>query len=43
VESKRVLVVGHRSVATPSLIEELKRRAESGPVATVVTSTPVAS
>jgi hypothetical protein len=32
VESKRVLVVAHRSVATPSLIEELQRRAESGPV-----------
>jgi hypothetical protein len=32
VESKRVLVVAHRSVATPSLIEELKRRADSGPV-----------
>jgi hypothetical protein len=32
VESKRVLVVAHRSVATPSLIEELKRRAEAGPV-----------
>lgn len=27
-----MLVVAHRSVATPSLIEELKRRAESGPV-----------
>jgi len=32
VESKRVLIVAHRSVATPSLIEELKRRAEAGPV-----------
>jgi hypothetical protein len=32
VETRRVLVVAHRSVATPSLIEELKRRAESGPV-----------
>jgi hypothetical protein len=32
VESKRVLIVAHRSVATPSLIEELKRQAESGPV-----------
>jgi hypothetical protein len=32
VESKRVLVVAHRSVATPSLVEELKRRAEAGPV-----------
>jgi hypothetical protein len=32
VESKRVLVVAHRSVATPSLVEELQRRAESGPV-----------
>ena len=31
-ESKRVLLVAHRSVATPSLIEELKRRAEAGPV-----------
>ena len=31
-ESKRVLVVAHRSVATPSLIEELQRRAEAGPV-----------
>ena len=31
-ESKRVLIVAHRSVATPSLIEELKRRAEAGPV-----------
>ena len=31
-ESKRVLVVAHRSVATPSLVEELQRRAESGPV-----------
>ena len=29
-ESKRVLVVAHRSVATPSLIEELKRRTEAG-------------
>jgi hypothetical protein len=32
VDSKRVLVVAHRSVATPSLIEELQRRAETGPV-----------
>jgi hypothetical protein len=32
VESKRVLIVAHRSVATPSLIEELQRMAESGPV-----------
>jgi hypothetical protein len=31
VESKRVLVVAHRSVATPSLIEELTRRTEAGP------------
>ena len=31
-ESNRVLVVAHRSVATPSLIEELQRQAESGPV-----------
>lgn len=31
-ETKRVLVVAHRSVATPSLIEDLKRRAEAGPV-----------
>ena len=30
-ESKRVLVVAHRSVATPALIEELTRRTEAGP------------
>ena len=31
-QTRRVLVVAHRSVATPSLIEDLKRRAEAGPV-----------
>ncbi len=31
-EPRRILIVAHRSVATPSLIEELRRRTEAGPV-----------
>jgi hypothetical protein len=30
-ESKRILIVAHQSVATPALVEALRRRAELGP------------
>jgi hypothetical protein len=31
-EPRRILIVAHRSVATPSLLEELRRRTEAGAV-----------
>ena len=30
-DSRRILIVAHKSVATPSLVEEVRRRCEAGP------------